>query len=154
MTARSRALTELGHTDGPLMLGGCSAESLAERFGTPLFVYDAEVIRRRVRAVRQALGSRVQLLYSVKANPNVSVCQVLRSQGCGAEVASAGEILVAVAAGFAGNDLTLAGPAKSDVDLALGDEHGVGLISVESEAELDVLLAGDGPPLCLRVNLP
>ena len=81
---------------GQLQLGGIDASQLAEAHGTPLFVYDAALIRNKVAAARQALGDRFDLYYSIKANPNDAVLRLMLQLGCGLEVASAGELEVLI----------------------------------------------------------
>ena len=121
-----------------LRIGGICATELAERFGTPAFVYDAGVLRRRYEAVVRALPVD-QVLFAVKANPCLAVVQVLADAGAGADVASAGEIHVARRAGVVGEKIQFAGPGKSRADLALAVGEGVLTINVEGAAEIDLL---------------
>lgn len=154
------ALQELGcRSGGPLTIGGIAASDLAARFGTPLYVFDAAVLARRVAAVRQALGARVELLWSVKANPSLAVTRALRTAGTGAEVASLGELHLALAAGHDAAALRFAGPGKTDaeIDAALG--LGLGCFHAEGADEVASIAAaaerrGVGTAIALRVNLP
>jgi diaminopimelate decarboxylase len=144
---------------GPSCFGGVPVTELADRFDTPLYVFDATVLRQRVAAVQQALGPRVRLLWSIKANPSVAVTSVLRTAGAGAELASIGELQVALAAGHAPAALRFAGPGKTDAELAAALAAGVGCFHVESAQELDALArlaAGRerATAVALRVNLP
>ena len=146
------------NSEEALLIGSHPAASLAERFGTPLYVFDASVLRAQFDAVRAALGPRVSVLYALKANPNAAVAQVFQKAGAGAEVASAGEILVALKAGFDGPSMQFAGPGKHGDDFRLALQHGVTL-NVESQAELDALdeaarAAGTAARVALRVNPP
>ncbi len=155
--ARDTALRALGWTRGPLRLGVHEARALCARFGSPLDVYDATVLRGRVAAVRAALGPRVRVLYALKANPNAAVARVAHAAGTGGEVASAGEILVASRAGFAGADLQFAGPGKRDADLATALDAGIGCINLESVREYERLLSlasqrAARPAVAIRVN--
>jgi diaminopimelate decarboxylase len=119
---------------------GIPIEEIAERYGTPFYLYDAGLITARVRAVRAALGTEVS--YSVKANPSLAVCQLLAAEdGVGAEVASAGELALALAAGFDPADILFAGPGKTDDELARLVEPGILADNVESLAEIDRLAA-------------
>jgi diaminopimelate decarboxylase len=138
--ATARALSELGNATGePLRIGGVLARDLLARFGSPLYVFDAAVLRARVAAVRAAFGPRVQLLWSVKANPSLAVTRVLREAGAGAEIASLGELEVALAAGHAASALRFAGPGKTEheLDTALG--AGLGCFHVEGADEVEAL---------------
>jgi len=155
-----RALRELGSSfERQLTIGGVSAMALAERFGTPLYVFAADVLQKRVARIRDALGPRFELLWSVKANPSVAVTKCLRLAGAGAEIASAGELEVATAAGHEPRDLRFAGPGKSIEELTIAMQRGLGTFHVESLGELRHLhLISDQmqqpAAVALRVNLP
>lgn len=113
-------------------------EEIAERFGTPFYLYHGEMITERIRLTRQALGT--ELLYSVKANPSVALCQLIaREAGVGAEVASSGELAVAIAAGFDPADIVFAGPGKTDDELERIVSAGIFADHVESLAEIERL---------------
>ncbi len=138
--ACAQALRELGVAgDGPLTIGGIKAAKLIARFGSPLYAFDAAVLARRVDTVRAAFGPRVQVLWSVKANPSIAVTDCLRRHGAGAEIASLGELHVALAAGHAAATLRFAGPGKTDAELAAALAAGLGCVHVESLAEVDAL---------------
>src|SRR3712207_1071849 len=116
------------------------------------------MISERVRRVRAALGGDVEVTYSVKANPNLAVCQLIaREQLTGAEVASSGELVVARAAGFEPEDIVFAGPAKTDDTLRRSVEEGIFAVNVESLNEIERLAAvaeaaGKRIGVGLRVN--
>ncbi len=151
-------IARLGPTqEGGLRIGGIPAGDIAERFGTPAYVYDADILRDNVKSVREALGPRVEVLFALKANPNAAVARVLRLAGAGAEVASAGEILVAQRAGFRGEDIQFAGPGKHGSDLELSFRHRLSALNVESVAEYEAIadLATRErvrPSIAIRVN--
>lgn len=141
-----------------LVVGSLSTSMLAERFGTPCYVFDAAILRERIAAVRAALGERVGVLFALKANPNAAIAQLLHQGGAGAEVASGGEILIARRAGVPGDQMQFAGPGKDAEELAIALEHGV-LLNVESLAELRAVNAaavegGTQARVALRVNPP
>lgn len=154
------ALSQLGSPSGqPMHVDGVPIRDLAQRFGTPLYVFSAATLRRRVAAVRAALGPRFELLWSVKANPSVAVTRVLREAGAGAEIASTGELEVALAAGHDAAALRFAGPGKTDLELDDALARGLGTYHVESLDELQALanLASTRDltaNVALRVNLP
>ena len=102
--------------DGELMLGGLRAAELAEQFGTPLVVYCKETLHRQARALLAATGGRVA--YGTKAFPNVALLRLLRAEGIGADVASAGELAFARAAGHTGDELVVHGNNKDESFLA------------------------------------
>ncbi len=132
-------------------------EALAREFGTPFYLYDADDVRARIRAVRDALGGRVQVYYAVKANPNLELLKAVRSIADGLDISSGGELEQAMLAGFEGSALSFAGPAKTDAELAESIHRGVGHISVESLRELNACVAaaratGHRACITLRVN--
>jgi diaminopimelate decarboxylase len=140
--AKARALAAAfgGEVGGQLAPSGIPIAELAERYGTPFYLYDAGLISARVRGVRQALGTEVS--YSIKANPSLAVCQLIAAEdGVGAEVASAGELAVALAAGFDPSDLMFAGPGKTDDELVRLVDAGILADNIESLAEIDRLAA-------------
>lgn len=154
----AQALADLGCAGAErLAIGGIPASDLVAEFGSPLYAFDAQVLRTRVAAVRKALGARVQVLFALKANPNAAVANVLRQAGTGAEIASAGEIHVARLAGFDGAQMQFAGPGKDHDDLALAMDVGLGCLNVESPAEYEALATlararGARPGIAIRVN--
>lgn len=155
--ATAAALAQLGCPHGPLAVGGIAATELAARHGTPLYVFDAAVLRARLDRVRDALGARVEVLYSLKSNPCVAVAAVLRAAGAGCEIASLGELEVACAAGFEPRELRFAGPGKTTTELATALDRGVGVFHVESQSELRELATlaarrGVRAGVALRVN--
>ena len=156
----SLALAELGcEAAEQLAIDGVAAAALAESYGTPLYVFSADVLRRRVECIQTALGPRFELLWSVKANPSVAVTECLRIAGAGAEIASAGELEVALAAGHPAESLRFAGPGKSGTELATALSRGLGTFHVESLDELQQLadLAAEqqrAAGVAIRVNLP
>ncbi len=153
------ALRELGlETGSPLRIGGILARDLVAAHGSPLYVFDADVLRRRVRVVRAALGPRVELLWSVKANPSLAVTRCLRDEGTGAEIASLGELHVATAAGHPATELRFAGPGKTDAEIEAGVAAGL-TFHAESADEVGAIAAaaersGRIARVAVRINLP
>lgn len=132
--------------------------ALAEEFGTPLFVYDADILEGTYRKLRGVLPASVDVFYSLKANPNVSVCALLNWLGTGAEVSSYAELATALRAGVAPQDIIFLGPGKDERELTACIEAGIRAVVCESLDELDRLdsllaMAGrDEFPVLLRVN--
>ena len=145
--------------NGHLHIGRHDTVSLAGRFGTPLYVTDEDRIRTRFREVHDALSSRygmVRVLYAAKANGNPAILSALASEGAGADVFSAGELLLALRAGMDPEILLFNGSSKSESDLALAVEKGV-RVSVDSLDELHALdraagKAGEVAEISFRVN--
>ncbi|HET6885792.1 MAG TPA: hypothetical protein VFH32_06155 [Rubrobacteraceae bacterium] len=127
-----------GERDGEFAPSGVPVSEIARNFGTPFYLYHGETIVGRVRRVREAVGTEVS--YSVKANPSLGVCQLIaREREAGAEVASSGELAVALAAGFEPEDIVFAGPGKTDDELRRVVEAGIFADNVESLGEIDRL---------------
>jgi diaminopimelate decarboxylase len=124
-----------GVSNGELFVGGVGIRNLADKYGTPSFIYDWGVIDRKLSALRQALPGRFSISYSVKANPNLSIIRHLLSRRCGLEIASAGEFQLAMQAGCEPQDILFAGPGKSPAELELVLSSGIGEIHLESLIE-------------------
>src|SRR5215210_2372778 len=134
-----------GTSEGEFAPAGVPVSHIAREYGTPFYLYYGEMISERVRRVREALGTEVA--YSLKANPNLGVCQLIAREGqTGGEVASSGELVVARAAGFEPEDIVFAGPAKTDQELRMAVEEGIFAVNVESLNEIERLarIAGQG----------
>lgn len=121
--------------------GGIDVDQLADRFGTPLYAYHGGIVLDQLRRVRRALGEGVEVAYSLKANPSLGLCQLMAAEGAAAEVASAGELLLARAAGFTPQNIFFAGPGKTAAELQLAASEKVWAVNVESLAEIERLAA-------------
>ncbi len=123
-----------------IALAGVPLATLAAEHGTPLYVYDAESIRSRARAVAAALAEAPaggRAAFALKAQSALALLRLVREAGLGADCASAGEIEAATRAGFDGASLVIHGNAKSDADLraALVAEAGLVVLDGRDEAE-------------------
>jgi diaminopimelate decarboxylase len=118
-----------------LRVGGVSVREIAAEFGTPLFVYDASVLDRKWTELRETLPPEFSICYSVKANPNRTILRRFLDKGAGLEVASAGELQQALAAGCPADRILFAGPGKTEAELEAALRAGVGEIHVESSVE-------------------
>ena len=160
----SRPQLELHAMDG-LLLEGASLAAIAAEHGTPCWVYGADTIRGRVRALRAAFASAVPggasldvaIHYAVKANDHLAVLRLLHEEGCGADVVSAGELLRARRAGVPASGIVFSGVGKTDAELRLAAAEGIGQVNVESAEELEALSAiassmGRIVRVALRVN--
>jgi diaminopimelate decarboxylase len=139
-------------------LGGVDPEVLAQEFGTPLYVYDLDVVDRQVDALRAVLPSRFDLAYAVKANPALAVVAHLASRGLGADVASGGELALAERAGIDLRNVIFTGPGKRNDELVAAVHAGLRAVTVESIGELERLealsaAAGLVTPVMLRAAL-
>lgn len=144
--------------DGELRCGDLAVSELAERFGTPLYVYDMERVAERVRKFERAFAGVDHLLaYSVKANGNLSLLARLGAMGCGADITSRGELFRARKAGIPADRIVFAGVGKSELEMREALAEGIYAFNVESTGELgrlDAVAASMGvrAPFALRVN--
>ena len=146
--------SEVGE-DGQLLVGGCDLADLAEEFGTPLFVYDEAQLRSRCAEAVAAFGDGVA--YATKAFLCRAMARLAHEEGMHLDVASGGELAVALSAGVPAERLVLHGNNKSDEELITAREVGVGRIVVDSFDELDRLeglYGADGivPKVLLRIT--
>jgi diaminopimelate decarboxylase len=143
--------------EGELAIAGRKASDwVAEAGETPLFVYSADFVRRRVALLREAMPARLRIHYAVKANPYRPLLELMTGLVDGFDIASAGELDMALAAGQAPERVSFAGPGKRDIELEAAIGHGVTL-NLESETEAGRALAigdrlGVTPRLAIRVN--
>ncbi len=130
--------------DGTVVIDGCRADDLAEEFGTPVLVVAETGLRARAREYVTELSSRwphSRVVFASKAFPCTAVQRVMVEEGVGLDVAGGGEILTAVKAGIDPALIVLHGNAKSDEEIALALEHGVGLVVVDNTDDVDRLEA-------------
>lgn len=132
--------------------------AIAEAVGTPVYVYAANAIRARYRALCEALAPDPPLVcYAVKANHNLAVIRTLAAIGAGADTVSGGEILRARRAGVPAEKIVFAGVAKTDPEIRLALAEGILQFNVESVQELERIAAiaaatGREAPVALRIN--
>jgi diaminopimelate decarboxylase len=127
----------LERRDGLLLLEGVSLLEVAERAGTPAFVYNAEAIRNRYRSLDAALAPIPhRICFAVKANSNLAVLRILRDLGAGADIVSSGELARVLAAGFDPAHVVFSGVGKTAGELRSAIRAGIGHLNVESTEEL------------------
>jgi diaminopimelate decarboxylase len=149
---------------GRLEVGGCDVIELAREFGTPAYVVCEEDLRARARAFRQAGRDAghgdFHVVFASKAFPCTAVLALFAQEGLWCDVASGGELHLALRAGFAPERIVLHGNAKSEAELRMALRHRVGLIVVDNFDEIDRLerllaegAAADrgGQPVLVRV---
>jgi diaminopimelate decarboxylase len=128
--------------DGHLLLNGQRAADLVAQFGTPLYVYDLDTIRRQIAAYRAALATypgQTRLTYASKAFLCPALAEFMQREGVGLDVASAGEIYIAQQGGADPAQMHLHGNNKTRLDVETALQAGVGRIVVDNQAELDLL---------------
>src|ERR687888_628503 len=147
-------VTDAGH----LELGGCDAIELAREFGTPAYVVVEADIRARARAFLEAFASRCddfEVHFASKAFPCTAVLRILCEEGLACDVASGGELAIALKAGFDPSRIHLHGNAKSERELQEAVGAGVGHIVVDNHTDIDrlerLVPEGTGQQVQLRV---
>jgi len=122
--------------DGELLIGGRKISALAADIGrTPFYVYDRAIMTRKVQELRAALPAEVEIHYAMKANPMPEVVRHFAGLVDGIDVASAGEMDVALAAGMRAESISFAGPGKTPTELERAVAAGI-VINIESEREM------------------
>ncbi len=151
------ALNTLDYDDGVLLWGGRKVTDIVDEIGsTPCYLYDRARMTQRVAELRAALPPELQLHYAMKANPMPGVVAHMVTLVDGLDVASAGELQVALATGVKPIDITFAGPGKRDIELQAATNAGI-TVNLESENEMRRLARigealGKRPDVAIRVN--
>jgi diaminopimelate decarboxylase len=156
-TAKHAVHAYFRRSDGELHIGGMAIAALAQRVGrTPFYVYGRAAIVKRIGELRAMLPKSVKLHYAVKANPMPALVDFIAPRVDGLDVASVGEMAVALDTGIDATQVSFAGPGKSPDDLARAVAAGI-VLSVESEREVQRLVdiakrTATRPRLTVRVN--
>jgi len=150
-------MTQFAIAGGQLLIAGQPLERLAARISqTPFYVYDRGLLARRVAELRAALPAAVRLHYAMKANPMPALVGLMAGLVDGIDVASAGELKIALDTGAIAREISFAGPGKRDGELRQAVAAGV-LVNLESCREVGILAAvsaelGVPARVALRVN--
>ncbi|MCZ6749964.1 MAG: diaminopimelate decarboxylase [SAR324 cluster bacterium] len=139
--------------DNELYLGGCRAEALAERFGTPLYVYEEEVIRAQCRLFRESFAEvEPDIHYALKANPNPSLLRILKDEGMGIDAVSPLEVRLCLELGFLPGQIIFSGNNTTQEEQRFCLERGVP-INVGSLSELERYgRLSPGGSVAVRIN--
>jgi len=146
------------YLDNQLYCERVSLAKIAERWGTPLFVYSYTGMMENLQTIDAAFaGHPHTICYALKANTNPQVLRALAAAGVGADVVSGGELNAALQAGFPAEKIAFAGVGKTDAEIRLALQHKILALNVESREELQVIaaIAADMntlAPLALRIN--
>jgi diaminopimelate decarboxylase len=144
--------------DDTLHIEGCAAPALAERFGTPLYVYSRAAIESAWRAYDQAFdGFDHRICYAVKANGSLAILQLLARLGSGFDIVSGGELARVLRAGGDPARVVFSGVGKTEAEIEQALAAGILAFNIESAAELERINAvavrrGQHAPVSLRVN--
>lgn len=136
-----------------LNIGGRSARSLTEEFGSPLYVYDAAVIERQYARLRDAFaGMRLRLLYACKANSNMAIIRLLHGLGAGIDAVSVNEIELAMRCGVPAEDILFTPNCVAFAEIARAVELGV-LVNIDNLSVLEKFGQQYGAtPCAIRIN--
>ncbi len=145
---------------GELFCESIAVSSLAQEYGSPLFVYSKARLEHNISTIKEAAtrSSRAwDLSYAVKANSNPVILQMIASAGFGASVVSGGELLAALKAGFPAEQISFDGPGKTRVEIELAIIKNIKAIVVESQQELELIASiastlGTKAKVMIRVN--
>ncbi len=142
--------------DGELAISGAKVSALVAEHGSPLFVYSKRLLSSRIGALRAAMPEQLHIHYAMKANPYAPVLSHMVGLVDGIDIASGGELVMALKAGAADKKISFAGPGKRDDELLAAIKAGI-TINIESPTECDRALAigakkGLQPRLAVRVN--
>ncbi|WP_159886794.1 diaminopimelate decarboxylase [Paenibacillus puerhi] len=141
----------------PTELDDHKMKQIIDRYGTPLYLYDASIVKRKLDALRSCFPQRTEIFYSFKCNPLLGIAQLLRKNGCRVEVASGGELTAALAAGFEPGHIVFTSPGKTEEELRLAILHGIYSINVENLEEIEIVqklaeLQGKTVDISIRIN--
>lgn len=146
-----------GDNNQHLYCGDHDLYQLARTQSQPFYVYDGDAIVAQAAGLRQALGRGILLYYAVKANPHPTILSLLKPHVDGLDISSAGELEVALQAGFTAEQCSFAGPGKTATEIEYSVKGGIGIVSVESLTELRRVnevsrKLGVTTPVSLRIN--
>ena len=128
------------YREGELFAEDIPVRQIAEAVGTPFYCYSSATLIRHYQVFADALsGLDTKIFYAVKANSNVALVRLLARQGAGADIVSAGELAIALAAGVSPADIVFSGVGKKRDEMRAALEAGIGQFNVESEPELNTL---------------
>jgi len=131
---------------------------IAEKYGTPSYVYSQQTIERHAETIDGAFNGIDHLTcYSVKSNWNLSILKILASKGLGADIVSGGELFRALRAGFSPKKIVYSGVGKTEREIKYALDSGILMLNIESESELEVInkVAGEmgiKAPISFRIN--
>ncbi|MGE5703661.1 MAG: diaminopimelate decarboxylase [Clostridia bacterium] len=131
-------INQLGH----LEIGGCDTTQLAQEYGTPLYVYDEELIRNKCRAYVNAFresGFRFQVTYASKAFCTMAMCKLVEEEGLSLDVVSGGELYTALSAGYPSEKIHFHGNNKSPEEIIQALDANIGCFVVDNFYEMELL---------------
>lgn len=112
---------------------------ILKQYETPLYLYDGDQIEENVKLLKSSIMSGANLYFSMKANPLMGLCQMMNQLGCGIEVASKGELYLALKSGCNANNIIFSSPGKTREELEYAVENRIHVINAESLEELKLI---------------
>jgi diaminopimelate decarboxylase len=146
------------YRDGRLYAEDVAVSEIAEKYGTPLYIYSSRTLQRHFRAYDEAFdGVPHMICFALKANSNSALLRLLAKQGCGADVVSGGEIFRALRAGIPSRKIAYAGVGKTEEEIRYALKSRILMFNVESEEELIEIdriarTMNVRAPIALRIN--
>lgn len=116
-----------------------NCKEVANEYRTPIYVYDYEVFKEQYISLKDSIFPEAEIFYSIKANPLLGVCQLFYEMGCGMEIASLGELELALKAGCPANKIIFTSPGKTYMEISEAIEQNVEVINIESMEELEMV---------------
>ena len=146
------------YIDGEMFAENVALRTIAEKVGTPVYVYSTATLKRHYNVFKQSLGDMDALVcFAMKANSNQAVLKTLAAEGAGADVVSGGELTRALKAGIPASKIVFSGVAKTKAEMHAALDAGILQFNVESEPELVALSSvasamGKVAPVSMRIN--
>ena len=145
------------YINGKMFTNEIDINSIAQQYGTPLYIYNLDHILNRLQQFKDAFNDKCGIHFALKSNSNQAILTALANNGCGMDIVSGGELRRSINAGVNGDKIIFSGVAKTDAELADAVNYGVLQINVESVAELEQLNTvakslDKIAPVALRIN--
>jgi diaminopimelate decarboxylase len=125
---------------GSFYIEEIEGKKIAERFGTPVYVYSQSFIENQINKLKNAFSKLpVKICFSMKSNSNLSILKIMKLNGLGADVVSEGEIRKALIAGFSPSDIVFAGVGKKEEEIEFAVKKNIFCFNVENEEEIEII---------------
>ncbi|HOM26312.1 MAG TPA: diaminopimelate decarboxylase [bacterium] len=125
---------------GSFYIEEVEGKKIAERFGTPVYVYSHSFLKNQINRIKNAFSNLpVKICFSVKSNSNISILKIMKANGLGADIVSEGELRRALIAGFSPSDIVFAGVGKKEEEIEFAVKKNIFCFNVENEEELDII---------------
>ncbi len=146
-------MTQLEIKKNKTYFGGLLVEDIAERHGTPLYIYDAEAIKKKYKKLNDAFAIDIKIKYAMKALSNISVLKLMKSLGSGLDTVSIQEVMLGLQAGFSPDQIIYTPNCVSIEEISKAVELGV-LINIDNIPLLEQFghKYGNTVPVCIRIN--